>query len=89
MTPKIQLNNLSGEDIMLDEIAVLQFVLKNQESFALRKISVTCRQLDTDEEQPQGYEFPSLFFESDSNVWQARQSYEIASELTSGSEVRK
>lgn len=48
--------------------------------------SVTARQLDTDDEQPEGYLFPSLMFES-SGAWQPRQTYEVASELSSGSEV--
>lgn len=48
--------------------------------------SVTARQLDTDDDQPENYEFPSLDFEV-SNSWQPRQTYEITSELASGSEV--
>lgn len=47
---------------------------------------MTVRQLDTDDEQPENYEFPSLDFEA-SGVWQPRQSYDIATELINGSEV--
>jgi hypothetical protein len=49
---------------------------------------VTARQLDTDDEQPENYEFPSLDFEV-SGAWQPRQTYNIASDLASGSEVSR
>jgi hypothetical protein len=101
VVPKIELRHLTESTIFLDEVAVLQFSLHNQEAFTLHKVryylhlfikvlnllfSVTARQLDTDDEQPEGYEFPSLMFET-SGAWQPRQTYEVASELTSGSEI--
>ncbi|KAI6177418.1 hypothetical protein M3Y97_00904800 [Aphelenchoides bicaudatus] len=86
VVPKIELRHLTDTTIFLDEVAVLKFALQNQEPFALQKVSVTARQLDTDDEQPEDYEFPSLMFEA-AGGWQPRQTYEIASELASGSEI--
>lgn len=47
---------------------------------------MTVRQLDTDDEQPENYVFPSLDFEA-LGAWQPRQTYDITSELASGAEV--
>ncbi|KAI6216052.1 hypothetical protein M3Y94_00458000 [Aphelenchoides besseyi] len=87
VVPKLNLQNLSDSTVLLGETAILKFALRNDESYPLRNVSVNCRQLETDDQQPPGYVFPSLEFESDAEVWQPRQSYEIVSDLASQFEV--
>ncbi|CAD5222162.1 unnamed protein product [Bursaphelenchus xylophilus] len=84
--PKLELVWPESDVIYTDAENKLRFVLKNNENTALKNVKIMCRQLDTEEEQPEGFVFPSVLF-NEHGQQQPRLTKDVAPYISPGTEI--
>ncbi|CAD5216404.1 unnamed protein product [Bursaphelenchus okinawaensis] len=85
--PNLTLIWPQSDVIYTDAHNKLKFTLRNNEDVALRGVKVTCRQLEPEESQSEGYVFPALLLCDDHGEKQPRLTKDIAPYLSPGTEI--